>query len=233
MKHLVVLTGAGVSAESGLGTFRGEQDGMWNDIDPRQVASREAWRHDREKVLQFYNMRRHRLLDAQPNHAHRAIADLEKLFRISIITQNVDDLHERAGSKNVLHLHGELTKVTSCMNPNNPVCIKTKPLDEPIMIGDKADDGSQLRPYVVLFGENVPNMAKAVEKIKAADIFVVIGTSLAVYPAAGLLKHVPDGIPRYLIDPTEVEGDTDGFAHIRQNATEGMDTFIQNLTNVC
>lgn len=119
------------------------------------------------------------------------------------------------------------------MNPNNPVCIRTKPLDEPIMIGDKAADGSQLRPYVVLFGENVPNMAKAVETVKTADIFVVIGTSLAVYPAAGLLKHVPYGIPRYLIDPAEVDGDTDGFMHIRQSATEGMDLLIQKLTGVC
>lgn len=233
MKHLVILSGAGVSAESGLGTFRGEHDGRWNDIDPQQVASREAWRRNREQVLQFYNMRRRSLLDAEPNHAHRALAALEKLFRISIITQNVDDLHERAGSNDVLHLHGELTKVTGCMNPNNPVCIRTKPLDEPIMIGDKAADGSQLRPYVVLFGENVPNMAKAVETVKTADIFVVIGTSLAVYSAAGLLKHVPYGIPRYLIAPAEVDGDTDGFMHIRQSATEGMDLLIQKLTGVC
>lgn len=183
MKHLVVLTGAGISAESGLSTFR-DTNGLWTKVNAEELASIQGYRKDRAKVLAFYNERRRNLLTVEPNHAHKVLAELEQGYKVSIITQNVDDLHERAGSTNVLHLHGELRKVTGSNNPNDERCIKEMPLDEPIKIGDKAADGSQLRPFIVFFGEGVPNMTEAKRICKEADIFVIIGTSLVVYPAA-------------------------------------------------
>ena len=229
MKHLVVLTGAGISAESGLSTFR-DSNGLWTKVNAEELASIQGYRKDREKVLTFYNERRKNLLMVEPNHAHKVLAELEKDYKVSIITQNVDDLHERAGSTNVLHLHGELRKVTGSNNPNDPKCIVEKPLDQPIEIGDKAADGSQLRPFIVFFGEGVPNMTEAKRICKEADIFVVVGTSLVVYPAATLIESVPWKIPCYIIDPGDFyEQDLYGFEHIKTTAVAGIDILIKKL----
>ena len=230
MKHLVVLTGAGISAESGLSTFR-DNNGLWQQYDVMELASIQGYRRDRARVLAFYNDRRKNLLTVQPNHAHQVLAELEKEYRVSIITQNVDDLHERAGSSNVLHLHGELRKVTGSLNPNDPKCIVEKPLDEPIEVGDKAADGSQLRPFIVLFGESVPNMTKAAKIVEEADIFVVIGTSLVVYPAANLVESVPWDATCYIIDPGESDKSMlAGFEHIQTAATIGVDILKEKLS---
>ena len=229
MKHLVILTGAGISAESGLSTFR-DHNGLWQNFNAMELASLSGYRKNREKVLEFYNARRKNLLTVEPNHAHKVLAELEKNFKVTIITQNVDDLHERAGSTNVLHLHGELRKVTGSMNPNDPKCIKEKPLDEPIMIGEKAADGSQLRPFIVLFEEPVPNIKVAQKIVEEADIFVVIGTSLNVYPAAGLLQYVPASAPGFLIDPGEIDCyDALDYDHIKTKAVEGIDLLKEKL----
>lgn len=232
MKHIVILTGAGISAESGLSTFR-DNNGLWTKVNAQELASIQGYRKDRAKVLAFYNERRKNLLNVEPNHAHKVLAVLEKEFKVSIITQNVDDLHERAGSTNVLHLHGELRKVTGSNNPNDPKCIVEMPLDQPIEIGDKAADGSQLRPFIVFFGEGVPNMTEAKRICKEADIFVIIGTSLVVYPAATLIKSVPWKIPRYIIDPGDFyEQDLYGFEHIKTTAVKGIDILKQKLAEL-
>ena len=232
MKHLVVLTGAGISAESGLSTFR-DSGGLWQQYDVMELASIQGYRRNRARVLDFYNARRKNLLTVEPNHAHRVLAELEKEYRVSVITQNVDDLHERAGSTNVLHLHGELRKVTGSMNPNAPECIKELPLDQPIEVGDKAADGSQLRPFIVFFGEGVPNMSKAAKVVEEADIFVVIGTSLVVYPAANLIDHVPWNSPCFIIDPGEFNSSAiHGFEHIKTTAVAGIDILIEKLVEL-
>ncbi|MBR3453519.1 MAG: NAD-dependent protein deacylase [Muribaculaceae bacterium] len=232
MKHLVVLTGAGISKESGLSTFR-DKDGMWQNFNAQDLASIQGYRRNRAAVLDFYNARRQNLLTVEPNHAHKVLAELEKDYMVSIITQNVDDLHERAGSTNVLHLHGELRKVTGSNNPNDPKCIVEKPLDQPIEIGNKAADGSQLRPFIVFFGEGVPNMTEAKRICKEADIFVIIGTSLVVYPAATLIESVPWKIPCYIIDPGEFyEQDLHGFEHIKTTAVAGIDILIKKLAEL-
>lgn len=228
-KNLVVLTGAGISKESGLSTFR-DKDGMWQNFNAQELASIQGYRRDRAKVLEFYNARRKNLLTVEPNHAHYVLAELENEYNVTIITQNVDDLHERAGSTNILHLHGELTKVTGSANPNSLKCIAEKPLDEPILIGEKAADGSQMRPYIVFFGENVPNMVKAKRIAEDADVFAVIGTSLQVYPAANLIHSVPRGIPCYVIDPAEIHNDNIyGFEHIKTTAVAGIDILREKL----
>ena len=233
MKHLVVLTGAGISKESGLATFRGDKDGMWQNFNAEELASIQGYRQNRAAVLDFYNARRQNLLTVEPNHAHKVLAKLEKEYKVSIITQNVDDLHERAGSTNVLHLHGELRKVTGSMNPNDPKCIVEKPLDEPILIGEKAADGSQLRPFIVFFGESVPNMRLAQKIAKTADLFVVIGTSLVVYPAASLLESVPWGIPCFIIDPGEFYMENMyGFEQIKTTAITGVEILKDKLQHV-
>lgn len=229
MKHLVVLAGAGISAESGLSTFR-DNNGLWTKVNAEELASIQGYRKDRSKVLAFYNERRKNLLNVQPNHAHKFLAELEKEYKVSIITQNVDDLHERAGSTSVLHLHGELRKVTGSNNPNDSRCIREMPLDQPINIGDKAADGSQLRPFIVLFGESVPNMTEAKRICKEADIFVIIGTSLVVYPAATLIESVPWKIPCYIIDPGDFyDQDLYGFEHIKTTAVDGVDILKERL----
>ena len=229
MKHIVVLTGAGISKESGLSTFR-DEDGLWQNFNAQELASIQGYRRNRAAVLDFYNERRKQLLTVEPNHAHKVLAELEKDYIVSIITQNVDDLHERAGSTNVLHLHGELRKVTGSNNPNNPKCIIEKPLDEPILIGEKAADGSQLRPFVVFFGEGVPNMVDAKRICEDADIFVIIGTSLNVYPANTLKESVPWKIPCYIIDPAEFwPEDIYGFEHIKSTAVAGIDILKEKL----
>ena len=232
-KRIVVFTGAGISVESGASSFR-DKDGLWQNFDWKKHASVEGFREDPQGVLEFYNMRRKQLLEIEPNHAHCLLAELEKWHDVTIITQNVDDLHERAGSSNVQHLHGELKKVTSSANANDPACIEELPLDVPICIGNKAADGSQLRPYVVWFGERVSGIEKAIETVMQADIFVVIGTSLTVQPAASLMRCTKPGIPRFIINPSEMEAPcgTDGYTYIKENATTGMDTFIDAIIDL-
>lgn len=195
-KKLVVLTGAGISAESGLKTFR-DSDGLWEGYDIYEVASPRGWKKDPGVVLDFYNMRRKDVANAKPNAAHYGLAALEKDFDIQIITQNIDDLHERAGSSNVLHLHGQIFKMRSSMRYDERMIYDIK---GDINMGDLAPDGAQLRPHIVWFDEAVPMIEPAAEIVSMADIFVVIGTSLAVYPAAGLLNVAADEIPKYIID---------------------------------
>ena len=228
-KNLVIFTGAGISAESGIPTFR-DANGMWGKYDAMKLASIEGFKEDPQAVLDFYNARRRNLLEVEPNHAHLVLADLEKQFDVTIVTQNVDNLHERAGSSRVIHLHGELSKVTSSRNRLSPDNIKEYPLDVPIQLGDKAADGSQLRPYIVWFGEYVDNMDIAQHWVTKADVFVVIGTSLVVYPAASLVNYAPSGIPKFLIDPNEMRGGMPlGFQHIKAKAVEGVDELVMRL----
>ena len=228
-QKLVVFTGAGISAESGIPTFR-DSNGLWGKYDAMKLASVEGFEEDPQAVLDFYNARRKNLLEVQPNHAHFVLAELEKQYDVTIVTQNVDNLHERAGSNKVLHLHGELCKVTSSRNRLDPNCIKDYPLDVPIRIGDKAGDGSQLRPYIVWFGEYVDNMDEATRFVKQADIFVVIGTSLVVYPAAGLVNYAKREIPKFLIDPNDIKGGLPmGYQHIKATAVAGVDELVKRL----
>lgn len=193
-KHLVVLTGAGISAESGIKTFR-DSDGLWMGNDINDVATPGGFAKNPALVLDFYNQRRREVRKANPNLAHKGLADLEDNFEVTIITQNIDDLHERGGSKNVLHLHGEIFKMRSCTNSTKIFNILND-----ISVGDFAEDGSQLRPHIVWFEEDVPMIEIAVDVVMNADIFVVIGTSLQVYPAAGLIDLVKDEVPKYIID---------------------------------
>ena len=223
MKNLVVLTGAGMSAESGISTFR-DSDGLWERYPVEQVATPEGYAANPKLVIDFYNERRKQLLEVKPNRGHELLAELEQNFNVTIITQNVDNLHERAGSTHVVHLHGELTKVTSSYQPNNPNYIKElKPEQYEVKMGDTAEDGSQLRPFIVWFGEAVPMIETAIHYTEQADIFVIIGTSLNVYPAAGLLSYVPYGVPVYLIDPKEVKINSGRQVNvIRKGASEGV-----------
>ena len=228
-QKLVVFTGAGISAESGILTFR-DSNGMWGKYDAMKLASVEGFEEDPQAVLDFYNARRKNLLEVQPNHAHFVLAELEKQYDVTIVTQNVDNLYERAGSSKVIHLHGELSKVTSSANRLSPECIKEYPLDVPIKLGDKAADGSQLRPYIVWFGEYVDNMDLAESLVRHADVFVVIGTSLVVYPAAGLVNYAKREIPKFLIDPNDIRGGLSaGFQHIKATAVVGVDELVRRL----
>ena len=218
-KRLVVLSGAGMSAESGISTFR-DSGGLWEKYPIEQVATPEAWRANPALVLEFYNIRRKELLRVKPNAGHYGLAELEKDFDVQIITQNVDNLHERAGSTHVLHLHGELTKVRSVGDETDVI-----ELDESrpeIFIGDVCKKGHQLRPHIVWFGEAVPLIEQAARIVETADIVVVIGTSLNVYPAAGLLGYVPRGVPIYLIDPNEVTVRRADVRFIKKGASEGV-----------
>ncbi len=226
-KKLVVSTGAGVSAESGISTFR-DAGGLWENYPVMQVASAEGFRRDPELVHEFYNARRRDLLKAEPNAAHRALAELEKDYDVYIITQNVDDLHERAGSTHVLHLHGELMKMRSVTNPDyiEPLSIEhleTTP-------ATRGRNGDRMRPHIVFFNEPVPNIDKAIRLAQEADIFVVIGTSLVVYPAAGLINCVRPGTPIYYIDPNpaDVSGIPD-VTVIKEPATKGMEILARKL----
>ena len=194
MQQLVVLTGAGISAESGLKTFR-DSDGLWEGYDINEVATATAWRRNPALVQKFYNMRRQNVKEAQPNAAHFALAELEAEFNVHIITQNIDDLHERAGSTKVLHLHGEIFKMRSEKNET-----LIYPVHCDIQMGDKADDGAQLRPHIVWFEEPVPMMEKAALVARQADLFLIVGTSLVVYPAAGLVNYVPFDVPKFVVD---------------------------------
>ena len=222
-KNLVILTGAGMSAESGISTFR-DAGGLWEQYPVEQVATPEGYARNPGLVIDFYNQRRKQLLDVQPNAGHIGLAELERDFNVTVVTQNVDNLHERAGSTHVIHLHGELTKVCSSRDPYNPAYIKElKPEEYEVRLGDLAGDGSQLRPFIVWFGEAVPEIETAIRFVEKADIFVIIGTSLNVYPAAGLLYYVPDTAPVYLIDPKPVDAHSDRPIHvIRAGASEGV-----------
>lgn len=223
-KKLVVLTGAGMSAESGIRTFR-DNGGLWEEFDIMEVATPEAFQRDPELVLRFYNQRRRELLKAQPNEGHRLLAELEKHFNVNIITQNVDDLHERAGSSKVLHLHGELRKVRSTGDER-----LIYQWDQDLKIGDNCEKGHQLRPHVVWFGEAVPAMEEATSIARTADIFVVIGTSLQVYPAAGLIHYTDFDIPKYLIDPNMPESSfLSGVDIIQKGASEGVRILMEAL----
>ncbi|MBQ8968344.1 MAG: NAD-dependent deacylase [Bacteroidaceae bacterium] len=230
MKRLVVLTGAGMSAESGISTFR-DSGGLWDTYRVEDVATPEGWARDPQLVTEFYNIRRRELLNVRPCRGHELLAQLEQDYEVNIITQNVDNLHERAGSHHVLHLHGELMKVTSSRDPDNPRYIETLPPERPeVKLGDRAKDGSQLRPFIVWFGEAVPNIERATKLSAEADIYVIIGTSLNVYPAAGLIHYVPEGCPIYLIDPKPVQWNSiRSFTHIQKGASEGMKEFIEKL----
>ena len=230
MKKLVILSGAGISAESGISTFR-DAGGLWDKYPVMQVASIEGYEANPELVINFYNERRKQLLDVKPNQGHILCAELEKYFDVTVVTQNVDNLHERAGSHHIIHLHGELTKVCSSYNPNDPRYIRDlKPEEFEVKMGDKAGDGSQLRPFIVWFGEAVPEIETAVQYVEKADIFVIIGTSMNVYPAASLLYYVPDKAQVYLIDPKDVNINTRRpITHIKKGASEGMKELLQLL----
>ncbi|MDR1407473.1 MAG: NAD-dependent deacylase [Tannerella sp.] len=218
-KKLTVLTGAGMSAESGISTFR-DSNGLWNNYPVSQVATPEGFAANPQLVLDFYNERRRELLRAQPNDGHRGLAALEKDFDVHIVTQNVDNLHERAGSTHVIHLHGELMKSCPVNDTNRAYDI---PSDRPdLHVDDRDADGNRLRPFIVWFGEAVPMMDRATEWVEAADIFVIIGTSLSVYPAAGLLHCVRSGRPVYLIDPNDVKTYRNDMHVIRAGASEGV-----------
>ena len=216
-KHIVVLSGAGVSAESGLKTFR-DSDGLWNGYDVYEVASPQGWEKDPQLVLDFYNDRRRDVAAALPNDAHVGLAELEKDFEVTIITQNIDDLHERAGSTNVLHLHGEIFKMRSVSDENSFFDIR-----DDITLGDMAADGSQLRPHIVWFGEAVPLIEKAAALLNDCDYFVVVGTSLQVYPAASLLYYAPPYLPKFIIDKKIPATEKQNNLHlIELPATEGV-----------
>lgn len=224
-KRLVVLTGAGMSAESGLKTFR-DADGLWEGHDIYEVASPEGFRANPELVLDFYNQRRRQLLEVAPNKAHLNLADLESTFDVDIITQNVDDLHERAGSSNVLHLHGELLKVRSTKNEN-----LVYPWKKDILLGDTCEENAQLRPHIVWFGEDVPLLEKAVEITLQADILVIIGTSMQVYPAASLVDYVTSNTPIYFLDPNPVVNKNafNNLTIIKDVASTGTDILLNML----
>ena len=228
-KRIAVLTGAGVSAESGLGTYR-DNGGLWDNYDPMEVASAEGWARNPGLVLDFYNMQREKLREVKPNEAHRLIAELEKDYTVDVITQNVDNLHERAGSTHVVHLHGEATKIRPENTCNDEDGFSEKYVVdigyEAVRLGDKAPNGAQYRPHIVFFGEAVPKIERAVELVMAADIILIVGTSLQVYPAAGLYRYARPEAPIWLIDPADVRLFDKRIHHIRKVATEGMKEFV-------
>jgi NAD-dependent deacetylase len=222
MQRLVVFSGAGMSAESGLKTFR-DSGGLWEKYDINEVATPEAWARNPELVLEFYNQRREQIISAEPNAAHKALVELESKYDVCIVTQNIDNLHERAGSKRVLHLHGEISKAKS--ERNDDVVVEKL---GPIKIGDVAPDGHQLRPHVVWFGEPVPEYEKALKIISEADILIVVGTSLNVYPAAGLVHYVPEHCEVHLVDPNDaVRSRFNSVNHLKKPAVEGIPELIK------
>jgi len=224
MKHVVVLTGAGISAESGLKTFR-DSDGLWMGYDIYEVATPEGWKKNPRLVLDFYNMRRKEVAKALPNAAHLGIASLEQRFKVTVVTQNIDDLHERAGSTNVIHLHGEIFKMRGEKDQHTFYDIR-----EDIVLGDMAPDKTQFRPHVVWFNEQVPMILKAKEIMGDADIFILAGTSLQVYPAAGLIDYIPENVPKYIIDkqPPYIPPHHN-FYVINKSATEGVKELLEIL----
>ena len=223
MKKVVVLTGAGISAESGIQTFR-DSDGLWEQYRVEDVATHDAYEKDPELVLNFYNERRHQLAKAEPNEGHRQLVRLEERYEVKVITQNIDNLHERAGSSSVLHLHGELTKGRRDVHEDEIVEVGYKD----IVMGDKAPDGTQLRPHIVWFGEAVPNIEPAVELCEEADYFIVVGTSMNVYPAAGLINYVPRGAKCWVVDPKAVPISRD-INIVREKAGTGVKKVVDEL----
>lgn len=223
MKRIVFLTGAGMSAESGISTFR-DSDGLWENYSVEEVCTHEAWLRQPALLLDFYNMLRRKFKDCKPNDGHRLVASLQEWFDVEVITQNVDNLHEQAGSKKVLHLHGELMKCRA-EGPDNGIHYPLDPANPDIKMGDKDARGVQLRPHIVFFGEDVPNLARA------AEIMVVIGTSLNVYPAAGLLQYAPSRVPVWLIDPKPVHSPYRDVTQIMKGASEGMKELVEILKN--
>jgi NAD-dependent deacetylase len=224
-KKLIIFSGAGMSAESGIKTFR-DNGGLWEEYRVEDVATPEAWERDPELVTRFYNQRRKQVMDAKPNEAHQIIADLQNYFDVTVITQNVDNLHERAGSKKVIHLHGEIMKVRSSKNPELIYDIK----NWEVKIGDTCELGSQLRPHIVWFGELVPMMEPSIEMAGQAQLLTVIGTSLNVYPAAGLINYTPDEIPKWLVDPGNFNLEhIRNLTHIRETAVNGMRELKETL----
>lgn len=223
-KKLVVLTGAGISAESGLKTFR-DSDGLWEGYNVEDVATAAAWKKNPFLVLEFYNYRRKNILEAHPNAAHYGLAELEKDFDVTIITQNIDDLHERAGSTNVIHLHGEIFKMRSEINEDLVYEIKSD-----IKWGDVAEDGTQLRPHIVWFGEPVTMIEAAIPEVYSAEVFAVVGTSLLVYPAAGLINYARKEIPKFIIDKRiPYTSNLNNLSAIEKPATEGVMIFAERL----
>lgn len=230
-KKIAVLTGAGVSAESGLGTYR-DNGGLWDNYDPMEVASIEGYLRNRQLVLDFYNMQRAKLRDIRPNSAHIAIAELQDRYDVTVITQNVDNLHEKAGSMKVIHLHGEATKVRPENGCYERDYSEREVFDvgyEPVNLGDKAPNGSQLRPHIVFFGEAVPKIERAIDIVQEADIVLIVGTSMQVYPAASLYRYAGGHTPIYVIDPAEMALPDRRITHIRATATEGMKNFLKLL----
>lgn len=232
MNRIAVLTGAGVSAESGLGTYR-DNGGLWDNYDPAEVASIEGWMRNPGKVLDFYNMQRRNLEKVQPNEAHRLIAELEKHYQVDVITQNVDNLHERAGSTHVLHLHGEVTKVRPEDSYNDYDGFSEKQVFDvgygEVSLGDKAPNGAQLRPHIVFFGEAVPKLMEAIDLVAKADIVLIVGTSLSVYPAASLYRYASSNAPIWLIDPKPVPIHDSRIQQLQMVATEGMRELYSKL----
>lgn len=223
MQHVVVLTGAGISAESGLRTFR-DSDGLWEGYDVSKVATPQGFEVNPELVLRFYNERRNDILIAQPNEAHKLLAQLQEKYNVTIITQNIDDLHERAGSKHIIHLHGQITKMRSVLTDAT-----LYPYDKDITVGELAEDGTQLRPHIVWFGEAVPKIEEAIDIIQTADIVVIIGTSLQVYPAAGLVNYAPANTPIYVIDKVIPPINNPQVLPIQLPATAGVAALIKLL----
>ena len=234
-KNIAVLTGAGVSAESGLGTYR-DNGGLWDSYDPMEVASIEGWYRNRKLVLDFYNMQRAKLAQVRPNEAHRLIASLEDSFKVDVITQNVDNLHERAGSTHVVHLHGEATKIRPENTFNDADGFSERYVVDcgysEVNLGDLAPNGSQYRPHIVFFGEAVPKMERAIGIVEKADIVLIVGTSLQVYPAAGLYRYASWETPIWIIDPAEVSLRDPRITHIRKVATEGMREFVDKMGQI-
>ena len=227
MEKIVVLTGAGISAESGISTFR-DSGGLWEEHDIMEVASVEGWHADPAKVLNFYNERRHKAVNAEPNEGHKAVARLEEYFDVTVITQNVDELHEKAGSTNVIHLHGKLSEARSEKNPDYVISIGS----DPIHLGDTCPEGGQLRPNIVWFGEMVPRMYDAAVETQQADILLVVGTSLAVYPAASLVHEVSPGTPIYVVDPNKPETIfSENVTFIEETAANGAPKLAERLIN--
>jgi NAD-dependent deacetylase len=223
MQHIVVLTGAGMSAESGLKTFR-DENGLWEGHDVTKVATPEAFRNNPELVLEFYNQRRRQLKEVNPNSGHVDLANLENQYRVTIITQNIDDLHERAGSTNIIHLHGELFKVRSTYNENDIINWQ-----KDLQLGDFCKKGYQLRPHIVWFGEPVPMMEKAINICTTADILIIIGTSMQVYPAASLIHYIPINTPIYFIDPKPNINTNNNITVIAEPATTGLKKLMRHL----
>jgi NAD-dependent deacetylase len=227
MKNLVIFSGAGISAESGLKTFR-DEDGLWEEYNIMDVATPEAWEKNPELVLEFYNKRRRQILEAEPNPGHHALSKLQQKFNVQVITQNIDNLHERAASENVLHLHGDITKCRSVNDPDKHYHIG----DRELKWGDLADDGHQLRPHVVWFEEDVPNFKLAQQIVSESEILIIVGTSLNVYPAAGLIRFASYKCKKYLVDPNDIHiTDVENLKFIKEKSSTALPMLVEELLN--